>query len=71
MRPNRNWLLVFAGAICIVLVLLGIISFPADDQGPLETLAYSIGIPLCVIGILLLIYLRGRPNPSDSVEQQQ
>ena len=63
--------MVFAGAICIVLVLLGIISFPANDQGPLEILAYSIGIPLCVIVILFLIYFRGRPNPPDSVEQQQ
>ena len=71
MKPNKNWLLVFAGAICIILVLLGIISFPANDQGPLEILAYSIGIPVCAIGILFLIYLRGQPNPSDSVGQQQ
>jgi O-antigen/teichoic acid export membrane protein len=71
MKPNRNWLLVFAGAICIVLVLLGIISFPADDHSPLEILAYSIGIPLSAIVILFLIYFRGRSNPPDSDEQQQ
>ena len=71
MNPNRNWILVIAGAICIGLVLLGIMSYPSDNHDPLELLAYSIGIPLCTIGILLLINFRGLPNSSDSFEQHE
>jgi Na+/proline symporter len=70
MNPNRNWILVIAGAICIGLVLLGIMSYPYN-HGPLELLAYSIGIPLCAIGILFLIYFRGLTNSSDSFEQHE
>lgn len=62
MSPNRHWIIIVGGAICIILTILGVISYPADNQGILEIIGYSIGIPLGILGILLLVYFRGLPE---------
>ncbi len=69
MSLNRQWILVMTAAICIALTFIGVISNPSLYQNPLELLGYSIGIPLGIVAILLLVYFRGlpeAPKPMDS-----
>jgi hypothetical protein len=65
MSPNRQWILIITGAICIALTVIGIVSHPSLYQNPLELLGYSIGIPLGIIAILLLVYFRGLPEEPE------
>ena len=71
MTPNRHWILIIAGALSIILAFLGILSYPMEGGNPLELLGYSIGIPLGIIAILLLVYFRGLPEKPNQNKNEE
>ncbi|MGY5854718.1 MAG: hypothetical protein RTU92_14205 [Candidatus Thorarchaeota archaeon] len=67
MSLNRKWILYIAGALCIVLAVIGGISYPlTEEQGLIDQIIYIVGISVGVLLILLLVYFRGLPDePTD------
>ncbi|MGY5876361.1 MAG: hypothetical protein RTU30_11500 [Candidatus Thorarchaeota archaeon] len=69
MSPNRKWILYIAGVFCIILAVIGGISYPlTEEQGLLDQIIYTVGISIGAFLILLLVYFRGLPD--EPTEEQ-
>jgi hypothetical protein len=69
MSLNRKWILYIALAVCIILAVIGGISYPlTEEQGLLDQIIYTVGISIGAILIFLLVYFRGLPD--EPTEEQ-
>ncbi len=66
MPSLKQWIVIFAWMISIVLALLGIFSFATVEQlngyQPIHVIIYEIVVILSLTGMFLLIYKKGAPG---------
>ena len=62
MRPKSEWILYLALVACCALAVVGGLSSPLIEQGPVNILLYEIFLFICIGGILFLICRKGLPG---------
>ncbi|TXT56915.1 MAG: hypothetical protein BAJATHORv1_20513 [Candidatus Thorarchaeota archaeon] len=61
MKPTRHWILGIAGVICIMLAVIGGMSYPLTEEPLLTVILYELVIIPPIFCILYLAYRRGLP----------
>ncbi|MFW9943387.1 MAG: hypothetical protein ACFFB7_00150 [Candidatus Sifarchaeia archaeon] len=62
MRPRAQWFIYIAAVVCLVLAVLGGLSYPLSGAGLPSIIAYEVGIFIGIFGILFLVHRKALPD---------
>ncbi|MFX1264057.1 MAG: hypothetical protein ACFFH0_01650 [Promethearchaeota archaeon] len=62
MPPRAQWLIYLAAIVCLVLAILGGLSYPLSGAELPSIIAYEVGIFIGIFGILFLIHQKALPD---------
>jgi hypothetical protein len=62
MRPKVQWFVYLAAIVCVILAVLGGLTYPLSGAGLPSIIAYEVGIFIGIFGILLLVHQKALPD---------
>ena len=62
MQPKSQWIIIVGAIACIVLAIVGGLSYPLINQSLVDIILFEIPVFIGVAAIMFLIYKKGLPD---------